>query len=115
MLRASSEMAVATSVAWLAENPNCSAIIRPLYRAATRSLSDASGTWTSISSLGVTLAAMPRFLPIIKISKTFLEIERGGDIFQRNSELHHGKGDLGLDADDHGLRAAQPDHVGKIA
>src|SRR2546421_2975715 len=34
---------------------------------------------------------------------------------QREPQLHHGERDLWLDADDDGLRAAQPDHVGDVA
>src|SRR5689334_9058584 len=112
MLRASSEMAVATSVAWPAENPNCSAMTRPSRRATTRSLSDLSGTRISISSFlsEATSAAMPGFLLLIEICQTFLKVQRGRNILQRNPKLHHGEGHLRLDAHDHGLRAAQADH-----
>ena len=47
MLRASSEIAVATMVASLEENPSRMASARPCWRAATMSMSDATGTRTS--------------------------------------------------------------------
>ena len=39
--------------------------------------------------------------------ETLLEIERGCDAFERESQLHHRKRHVRLDADDDRLRAAQ--------
>src|SRR5262245_16938078 len=47
--------------------------------------------------------------------EALLEIESRRDVFQDESELDHGEGNLGLDAHDDGVRPAQADHVGDIA
>src|SRR6266566_5287178 len=57
MLRASSEMAVATSVASLDENPRSEASARPSWRAVTMSLSLWIGTRTSLVPSDVSLNA----------------------------------------------------------
>src|SRR5438093_13578717 len=57
MLRASSEMAVATSVASLDENPRSEASARPSWRAVTMSLSLWIGTRTSLVASNVSLNA----------------------------------------------------------
>src|SRR4051812_8791131 len=114
ILRASSEMVVATSVASLAEKPNCSAITLPLRRAVTRSLSDCTCMQTTISR-SVTTQATPRALLLVEVSKAFFQVQGGGDIFERNPELLHRERDFGLNPDDHGFGAAQANHVRKIA
>src|SRR5258706_14070046 len=112
MLRASSEIAVATRVDSLAEKPSCSARILPWRRAATTSVSVATTTRTPKPSSGPSLVIASLS---VEISQTFLEIECRGHVLQRDPKLHHGKRDFGLDSDDYRFRAAQPDHVGQIA
>src|SRR6185436_13612491 len=102
MLRASSEMAVETSVASLVEKPSFSARTRPSRRAATRSSSEETVTRLVVSRSEDTLA-MSRFP--VEVRQTFFEIQRGGNILEGYTKLHHGEGDLGLDPDDHRFRA----------
>src|SRR6267154_107902 len=109
MLRASSEMAVAMSVASLIEKPVCSATARPCWRAVTMSLSDAIRICESVANASAPSVDAPGLL--LQILQAFLQIERGGDVLERQSELHHREGDLRLDADDDGRGAAQADHV----
>src|SRR5690349_5489780 len=101
MLRASSEIAVATSVASPAEKPSCSARMRPWRRALTTSRSAATATVTSNCGLGAPLFTSG--LPL-EVGQAFLEIQRGRDVLERDPQLHHGEGHFRLDADDHGLR-----------
>src|SRR5438874_13711594 len=112
MLRASSEMAVATRVASLAEKPLSSASALPLRRATTRSTSEETAAHVfslrSCSSFGI-----PE-LPF-EVGDALFEIERRGDVLQGDPELHHGERHLRLYPHDHRLRTAQPDHVGEIA
>src|SRR5207237_1176113 len=114
MLRASSEIVVATSVASLAEKPSCSAITRPLRRAVTRSLSEVTWTHTTISRSVTTMLQARRNLLLVQVRKPFLQIQGSTYIFQRDAELDHGKRHLRLDAHDHGFGAAQADHVGQV-
>src|SRR6202023_3948665 len=100
MLRASSEIAVAMSVASLAEKPVCSAIARPCWRAATTSLSDVIRICVSAAKAPAPLVQVPGLL--LQIRQAFLQIERSGNVLERQSELHHRKGDLRLDADNYG-------------
>src|SRR5439155_15950954 len=46
-----------------------------------------------------------------KIRQALLQIQGRGDTLEVEAQLHHGKSHLRLNADDHGLGAAQPDHV----
>src|SRR6058998_2841557 len=116
MLRAISEMAAAMTVWSPLENPASAASSRPFCRALTTSTSAVIGT-SSSSATGVTpldaLAALPG-LPIQE-GEPLLEVERGRDPLERQAELHHRESDLGLDADDHRLSAAQPSHVRDVA
>ena len=48
----------------------------------------------------------------IQQGEAFFEIQRGVHVVERQAQLHHRKGDLWLQAHDHGVRAAQPGHVG---
>src|SRR5882724_9117202 len=105
-------MAVATSVASLEDNPSCSAIALPSRRAITRSMSDDIGTRISFSRSKDTLV-LPGLL--VQVREALLEIKGGGNVLQREPELHHRERDFGLNSHDDGLRAAQPDHVGKVA
>src|SRR5688572_13013168 len=113
MLRASSEIAVATSVASLAEKPFCSANVRPLRRATTRSASDATEIRMSkldSHSANFVISGFP-----FEVRDAPLEIQSGRNVFQRYPELNHGKGDFRLNTDDHRLGATQSHHVGDVA
>ena len=44
--------------------------------------------------------------------QAFLQVERGGYVLQRQAELHHREGDVGLNPDDQRLRGAQTLIVG---
>src|SRR2546423_11301090 len=103
MLRAISEMPIAMNVCSVDEKPIAAAISRPLWRAATMSASRSINS----SALSDTRTSLGRAQP----RERFVEIERGRDIVEREPELDHRERDLGLDADDHGLGAAQPRRV----
>src|SRR5438132_1460033 len=49
--------------------------------------------------------------PLIEVSETFLQIECSSDSFQSQSQLHHSKSHLRLDAHNDRIRAAQANHV----
>src|SRR5919202_3865550 len=102
MLRAISEIAVAISVASVLEKPSCVASARPSARAGTMSESEVMGT--RISS--PILAVPPR--PSVEHRERLVEIERRVERLEVQVELHHRYRDVGLDTDDHGLRAAEP-------
>src|SRR4051812_19350 len=107
MLRAISEIAVAISVRSVLENPSRAASALPWARAVRTSRSEPMSTRSSFS----TVAQLP-LLEALKQRQSFLEVERGGDALQVQPQLDHREGDLGLDADDHRLGAAQAGHVG---
>src|SRR6185437_16878215 len=102
MLRAISEIAVAMSVGSGRGNPSRSAIARPSARAVTRSASELIATRTSslIARVPVCWAAEERPCGV--------EVQRGAERLEVQAELHHRDRDVGLDADDHGLGAAEP-------
>src|SRR3954471_11918115 len=105
MLRATSEIAVASSV-WSVELSSSSAASsRARWRAVTTSASDSIAIRLSASTVErlLELGAEQR--------QPLLEVEGGLDVLELHPELHHRERDLGLDADDHGLRPAQPRHV----
>src|SRR5688572_12614530 len=112
MLRASSEIAVATSVASVAEKPISSARLRPWRRAFTISMSDVTGTELSILKSDTSRAMLLEFP--IQIFQSFFEIERGRNLAESDTQLHHRKRNLRLYPHDHRLRAAEPDHMGDI-
>src|SRR5882762_10191145 len=103
MLRAISEMAAAMTVWSPAEKPSSAASSRPTWRAETTSVSAAIRQRRSSPTVD---APMP--LPIVETSvalhiqecEALFEVERGGDTLEGEAELHHGEGDLGLDAHD---------------
>src|SRR5919106_4244605 len=106
MLRATSEIAVARSVWSVLVSSSCDAISRARCLAMTTSASDSIGITDSCSS-----ATVAGILPGPRQQREpLLEIERGQHVLEGHAELHHGEGDLGLDADDHGRRAAQAGH-----
>src|SRR5262249_47955853 len=100
MLRATSEIAVAMRVASLAGNPARVASSRPFWRAATMSASSSMPTRVSAD----TTTSRERGG---EDREAILEVERRVDAVESETELDHGGGDLGLDARDHRLRAAQ--------
>src|SRR5436190_2338385 len=109
MLRAISEMAAAITVWSPISKPHAAANSRPLCRALTMSTSDRIGTLDSSGTVQALLAAA------VEEVQAFLEVEGGGDSLQRQPQLHHGEGDLGLNPDDHRLGAPQPGHVCDVA
>src|SRR3989454_11639241 len=116
MLRASSEIAAAMTVWSPLEKPASAAMLRPCWRAVTTSTSDAIGTRTCSGTVDTPLTALRALASdSIEEGQPFLEIERGRDALERQTELDHRKGDLGLDPDDDGLGAAQPRHVRDVA
>src|SRR5215207_7021740 len=102
MLRATSEMAVAINVASVREKPSRSASARACARAGTMSVSLAMSTVTS----SFMLAGSP--VPVIQQSDRPFQVEGGAKGGEVKVELHHGDGDIGLDADDDGGGASQP-------
>src|SRR5947208_12614752 len=121
MLRAISEMAAAMTVWSPLENPASAASSRPFCRALTTSTSDVIAT-SSSSATGSTPTGTPSLhaleaLPALPIQKgePLLEVECGRDALERQAELHHREGDLGLDADDHRCGSTQPRHVCDVA
>src|SRR3989442_8242238 len=109
MLRASSEMAVAMSVASPVENPSSVARAGPRCRAATISWSELMATRIS-PALTVSLSVYVLEL-LNQVRQTFLQVQRRRNVFQGQPQLHHGKGHFRLYPHDHRFRAAQPDHV----
>src|SRR5262245_9890968 len=106
MFRASSEIAVVIRTWSVVENPDCSARTRPRRLAVTMSPSVRMFTSASTSSRNGTLTFV--VLPVQE-REALLEVEGGRDIFEDESELDHGEGDLGLDAHDDRIRASQAD------
>src|SRR3954454_14550262 len=106
MLRASSEIAVAMSVASPGVKLSAVATERPVWRAVTMSRSDRMGTRISFSK-----CSSARLELAIQVGHPFFQVESSGDVLHPQSELHHRERDVGLDPDDDGLRAPQPDHL----
>src|SRR5436309_2792528 len=105
MLRAISEIASAISVWSVLVNPTLAASSRAFWRAVTISVSCA----IAICASSTTVTAQPRDAP--QMSHAFLEVERRGDAVERQAQLYHRERDIGLDPDDHGVRAAKPGGV----
>src|SRR5215218_3931882 len=106
MFRATSEIAVASSVRSVLEKPRSEPIARASCRAKTTSASDSIGTRT----LSPTATRLPADL-LLQEREPLLEVERRVDVLEVHAQLDHRERDLRLDADDDGLRAAQPGHV----
>src|SRR3989454_11238903 len=108
MLRASSEIAAAMTVWSPLEKPASAATLRPCWRAVTTSTSDAIGTSSSSTTVAVPRAAVEGALaPLdalasdpVEEGQPFLKIERRRHRLERQTELDHCKGHLGLDPDD---------------
>src|SRR5581483_12410565 len=106
MLRATSEMAVAMRVASAPEKPRRAASARPSWRAVTTSASALIGMRLSPLSAATSLPPAAR-----QEGEALVEVQRGLHALHGQPELHHGERHVGLDADDHGVRAAQPHRV----
>src|SRR5918995_1274759 len=106
MLRATSEIAVASSVWSVLVRSISMASSRARWRAATTSASDSIGITDASSS-----ATVGGLLPgALQQGEPLFEVERRGDVLEAHPELDHRERDLRLDADDDGLRAAQTRH-----
>src|SRR5436189_4940471 len=106
MLRATSEMAAATRVTSVPSNPSLIASLRPSWRAVTISIFELIATRCSFPMFNVPLGVL------IQIGQAFLQIEGRPHAFQRQAQLHHGKGNIRLNADDHGFGSTQFEHMG---
>src|SRR3954465_13359535 len=106
MLRATSEMAVASSV-WSVELRSSScASARARGGAVTTSGSDSIAIRLSASTV-------ERLLELcLEQRQPLLEVQGGLDVLELHAELDHREGDLGLDPHDHRLCSAQAGHVG---
>src|ERR671916_520069 len=104
MLRAISEIAVASSVRSVLEKPSPEPIVRASWRAVTASVRIATRT---SSATGVLL---PVEL-LLQEREALLEVERRVHVLEVHAELDHRERDLRLDPHDHRLRPAQPRHV----
>src|SRR3954470_3742014 len=105
MLRATSEIAVASSV-WSVELSSSSpASSRARWRAVTTSASDSMAIRLSASTVERLLQL------VLQERQPLLEVEGRLHVLELHAELDHRERDLGLDADDHGLRATQARHV----
>src|SRR5829696_246520 len=105
MFRATSEIAVASSV-WSVELSSSSpASSRARWRAVTTSASDSMAIRLSASTVERLLEL------VLQERQPFLEVERGLDVLELHAELDHRERHLGLDPDDHGLRPAKASHV----
>src|SRR5882724_1261387 len=93
MLRATSEMAVAIKVRSDPSKPKSVAIARPFWRAVTMSAAELIATRASFSMLQIFFGQR------VEICQPLFQIEGGADPFQGQSQLNHGKGDIGLYAD----------------
>src|SRR3954447_3734468 len=102
MLRAISEIAVASSVWSVLGMSRPIASWRARWRAMTTSASD---------SIAIRSAASGAKESSLEQREPLLEIQRRLDVLEAHPELDHRERHLGLDADDHGLRAAQARHV----
>src|SRR4051794_29981354 len=101
MLRAISEIAVASSVWSVLGMSRPIASWRARWRAITTSASD---------SIAIRSAASGAKESSLEQREPLLQIQRRLDVLEAHPELDHRERHLGLDADDHGLRAAQPRH-----
>src|SRR4051812_37356806 len=101
MLRAISEIAVASSVWSVLGMSRPTASARARWRAVTTSASD---------SIAIRSAASGAKEPLLEKREPLLEVQGGLHVLEAHAELDHRERDLRLDADDHGLGAAQPGH-----
>src|SRR5881396_2614713 len=105
MLRAISEIAVASRVWSVLGMSRPAASARARWRAVTTSASDSIAIRSACS--GGTVA---RLLAGLEQREPLLEVERRLHVLEAHPELDHGEGHLGLDPDDHRLGPAQARH-----
>src|SRR5579859_3370844 len=102
MLRAISEIARATIVWSVLEKPIAAASSRPFCRAVTMSVS--RSMVTTRGSIDTAIAPLDG---AAHVREALFEIQGRRHAVEREPELHHGQGDLRLDTDHDGLRAAE--------
>src|SRR5262245_18623932 len=110
MLRAISEIAVASSVWSVLGISSSTASARACWRAVTTSASEAMAIRSAWSGATVTW-----LLAALKQGQPLLEVERGLHVLEAHPELDHGERHLGLDPDDHRLGPPQAGHHGDPA
>src|SRR5215470_16231853 len=113
MLRANSEIAVAMSVASPEPNPISIARARPFWRACTMSWSELILTVITPSNTAALSIHLLELL--VQVVQPFLQVQRCRNIFQRQPQLHHRKGNFRLNSNDYGLCATQADHLRNLA
>src|SRR3954447_25231999 len=101
MLRAISEIAVASRVWSVLGMSRPTASDRARWRAVTTSASD---------SIAIRSAPLSAKFARLQERETLFEVQGGLHVLEAHPELDHGERHLGLDADDHGLRAPQAGH-----
>src|SRR5918994_5488125 len=106
MLRATSEIAVASSVWSVLASSRSTASSRARWRAVTTSASDSMAIRSSAAS-GSTVAGS---LLALEQGEALLQVQRRLDVLELHAQLHHREGDLGLDAHDHRLGAPEARH-----
>src|SRR5438105_9960165 len=107
MLRAISEMAVATTVRSLPVKPTCSASSRPRCRAVRMSCSDPIGRRSS------SLIGRP-FPALLEKCQPFLQVEAGGHAVEPEAQLDHGERNVRFEPHDDGVRSPQPSHLSDV-
>src|SRR5438132_8080715 len=116
MLRAISEVAPAITVWSPLETPASAARSRPRCRAVTTSTSAAIGISSSSATVEASGSAVDSDLGLdVEERQAFFKVEGGRHPLERQPELHHREGDLGLDPHDHRPRTAQPCHMRDVA
>src|ERR1043165_6212375 len=105
MLRATSEMAAAINVTSAPLKPSSSASDRPRWRAVTISVAELITVCVSVSIDRHPLGFY------VQVGESLLQIQRGAHPFERQTQLHHREGHVGLNANDHRFRSAQFQHV----
>src|SRR5215216_3562336 len=101
MLRATSDTAVATSVRSVLESRTSAPSSRARWRAVTTSSSERMETTLDVDAPSEQAQQ----------GEALLEVQRRVDVLEAHAKLDHREGDLGLDPDHHGLRAAQAGHL----
>ena len=99
MLRASSEIAIETTVETLGPKPICAAKARPICRAVTISTSvsiltrvplEAAGGFRAGSSSATRGNSLSNFFrPPAQVGDPLLKVQSRRDVFQGQSQLHH--------------------------
>src|SRR3712207_5140033 len=107
MLRATSEIAVASSVWSVLVSSSRAASSRARWRAVTTSESDSIAIRVSGAPSGPTVDGL---LLRLQQREALLEVERGLHVLEVHPQLDHRERDLRLDPDDDRLGAAQPRH-----